>query len=648
MLQYDNSAFYFFALSFITLYLIPSWFIILNKVRNVVFVNDEAIGAVSRTGAEKKKAETIKKESHGISSLFNSRGFVINFGITVALTIIAIWLLFSVSTDGEVNSFDPFVILDIDSGADAKVIKKAYRTLSLKYHPDKNPGDRVSEAKFMMVSKAYEALTDEAAKDNWEKFGNPDGKQSLEVSIGLPAFLLDTNYRNLVLLVYLIFMVGVIPWCVYTYYSDSSKFGEKDIMYDTYSWFQNTLNEHSLIKWLPEAMAASAEFRKHNVPKTAQDKAAVSQVMSLVKTQMQKPKINHPAVVKGNVLLHTHLLRKSEQIESPQLVDDLKHMLRLSTSLNDAMISVCQHSDYLQTAMNCIEFGQHVTQAMWVKDSSLLQLPHFTDVEVKHAEKGKGKATNILDYKALENDQKKGMADFTAEQKKDVVNYLKIIPDITVETKVFVDDDEDSNVYEGDLCTVRVRITRNNLEKGEKAGFIHAPRFPFPKLEAWWIILGTKEGKIIHIEKVGDPSRVVEHNIKFLAPRVGDYDFDLFVKSNAYVGLDQSMKVKLTTMDNSVLEEYKVHPDDAELDDEPTLFEEMLNANIEDDSDDEGDDDDSDSDDDDDDDDKKTSTKDAIAPKSEADMKKDRLKNARNQDDDDDSDDDEAEEVYAD
>lgn len=641
MLQYDNSAFYFFCLSFITLYLVPSWIHIISRVRTVVCVKDEDIGAVSRTSAERKKAETLKKESKGLSTLFTSQGFLINLGFTIVLTIVFIWLLVSVSTDGEVNSFDPFVILEIDSGADSKVVKKAYRSLSLKYHPDKNPGDRAAEAKFMMVSKAYEALTDEAARDNWEKFGNPDGKQSLEVSIGLPSFLLDSEYRNLVLLMYLLFIVGVIPFVVYTYYSKSSKFGEKDIMYDTYSWFQNTLNEHSLTKWLPETMAASAEFRKHNVPKTVEDKTSVSQVMSLVKTQMQKPKIDLPAVVKGNVLLHAHLLRKSEQIQSSQLVDDLKHMLRLSTSLNDAMISVCQHSDYFQTAMNCIEFGQYVTQAMWVKDSPLLQLPHFTNNEVKHAVKGKGKATNVLDYKALEDDQKKGMADFTEEQKQDVLNYLKIIPDISVDTKVFVDDDEDDNVYEGDLCTIQVRLTRNNLEKGEKAGLVHAPRFPFPKMEAWWIILGTKEGKIIHIEKVGDPNKFVEHNIKFLAPRVGEYEFDLFVKSNAYVGLDQQMKIKLTTLDNSVLEEYKVHPDDAELDDEPTLFEEMLNTQVEDDSDDESDSDDEDEDE------KNSTSNQAIAPKSEAEMKKDRLKNARNQDDDD-SDDDEAEEVYAD
>jgi translocation protein SEC63 len=176
---------------------------------------------------------------------------MINFGITVVLTILFLWLAVSVSTDGEVNSFDPFSILDIDSASDPKAIKKAFRQLSLKYHPDKNPGNRASEAKFMMVSKAYEALTNEQSRDNWEKFGNPDGKQSLEVSIGLPDFLLDTENRNLVLMIYLIFIVGVIPFCVWSYYSDSSKFGEKDVMYDTYSWYHHTLNEHSLMKSLP-------------------------------------------------------------------------------------------------------------------------------------------------------------------------------------------------------------------------------------------------------------------------------------------------------------------------------------------------------------------------------------------------------------
>jgi translocation protein SEC63 len=148
--------------------------------------------------------------------------------------------------------------------------------------------------------------------------------------------------------------------------------------------------------------------------------------------------------------------------------------------------------------------------------------------------------------------------------------------------------------------------------------------------------LGTREGKIISIEKVADSGKVVEHSIKFLAPRVGAYEFDLVVKSNAYIGLDQKAKVALTTLDNSALPEYKIHPDDAELDDEPTLFEEMLNANIEQDSD--SDDDDSDDEDE------------APPKESAADAKKAQLRNARKAaaaGDDDSDDDDEVEEVFA-
>jgi translocation protein SEC63 len=409
-------------------------------------------------------------------------------------------------------------------------------------------------------------------------------------------------------------------------------------MYDTYSWYHHTLNEHTIVKSLPEILAGSAEFREVNMPKTSKDKEEIAKIMKEVRSQMQKPKYNHPVCVKGNVLMHAHLLRKTDELSEEALADQ-RYMLRLSNSLIDAMISVCQHEDFMQTAMHCIEFGQYVAQACWVKDSSLLQLPHFTAEEVKHCQKGKTKMNTLSTYRNVPDDQKKGMANFTEQQKQDVFNCLKVIPDISVESKVFVDDDEDDKVYEGDLCTVKVTITRNNLKEGEKAGLVHAPLFPFPKQEAWWIALGTKEGKIISIEKVGNPNRVVEHNIKFLAPRQGEYEFDLYVMSNAYLDLDQKHKVKLTTLDNSVLPEYKIHPDDAELDDEPTLFEEMLNANIEQDSD-SDDEDEYDSDDDD---------GPAIKELTEAEKKKEGLRKARAKAENDDSDDDsEVEEVYTD
>lgn len=635
MLQYDNSAFQYFALSFITLYLLPSWYAIGCKVYKVfIGLSDSDVGAVVRTSAEKKKAKDLKKTFKGVNSL-KTKGFLINFSITVVLSIVFIYLMTCLQEHGEVNAFDPYVILELDSGAEMKAVKRAFRTMSLIWHPDKNKNNPAAEAKFMLINKAYEALTDPVAKENWEKYGNPDGKQSLEVSIGLPSWLLDTNNRNLVLMVYLLVMVVIIPWAVYNYYSSSSKFGEKDVMYDTYSWLHHTLNEHTILKSLPEILAGSAEFRSMNMPKTKQDKEDVAIVMNAVRTHMQKPKFNHPVCVKGNVMLHAYLLRKTDLL-SKDLEPNLHEMLKKSNALIEAMIAVCHHEDWLQTALNCIHFGQYIAQACWLKDSSLLQLPHFTEKEVKICTSGKQsqQLKNITQFIQAEN--KKGLDDFTEEQKQDVLKTCKLLPDITVETKMYVDDDEDDKIYEGDLCTVEVVVTRNNLSDGEKATIAHAPKFPFPKLEAWWVLLGTREGKIISVEKITKPEKTFSHKIKFMAPRQGTYEFDLYVKSNAYVDLDYKGKVKLVTLDNSTLPEYVIHPDDANLEEEPTLFEDMMNTNVEEDSDDETDSDEED--------DKPQETKTKLA-----DLKNARKKAAAAQDQDSDSDDDsDVEEVFTD
>ena len=91
----------------------------------------------------------------------------------------------------EIQKFDPFEILDVLPGASPSQIKRAYRKLSLSFHPDKNPDDPLAASRFIQITKAFQALTDEIAKRNWEKFGNPDGPQTTKVGIGLPRFLLE-------------------------------------------------------------------------------------------------------------------------------------------------------------------------------------------------------------------------------------------------------------------------------------------------------------------------------------------------------------------------------------------------------------------------------------------------------------------------
>ncbi|MGD1903360.1 MAG: DnaJ C-terminal domain-containing protein [Geitlerinemataceae cyanobacterium] len=66
---------------------------------------------------------------------------------------------------------DYYAVLGVAKTADASAVKKAYRRLARKYHPDMNPGDRAAEAKFKEVNEAYEVLSDPDKRQQYDRFG---------------------------------------------------------------------------------------------------------------------------------------------------------------------------------------------------------------------------------------------------------------------------------------------------------------------------------------------------------------------------------------------------------------------------------------------------------------------------------------------
>ena len=70
------------------------------------------------------------------------------------------------------NKRDYYEVLGLAKGASQDEIKKAYRTLAKKYHPDMNPGDKDTEAKFKEVNEAYAVLSDEEKRQKYDQFGH--------------------------------------------------------------------------------------------------------------------------------------------------------------------------------------------------------------------------------------------------------------------------------------------------------------------------------------------------------------------------------------------------------------------------------------------------------------------------------------------
>ena len=66
---------------------------------------------------------------------------------------------------------DYYEILEIERSASQEEIKKAYRKMALKYHPDRNPDDKEAEEKFKIVNEAYQVLSDEEKRSVYDRYG---------------------------------------------------------------------------------------------------------------------------------------------------------------------------------------------------------------------------------------------------------------------------------------------------------------------------------------------------------------------------------------------------------------------------------------------------------------------------------------------
>lgn len=268
----------------------------------------------------------VKEEGKRLSAK-NTRSFWISL---VALTFLWGAFVYLVSLmlvmQPQVAAFDPFAILKLAPDATDRMIKKAYRQLSLRYHPDKNPNDKTAAATFMLIGKAYTALTDETAKKNYEKYGNPDGPGPMKIGIGLPRFLVEEDNQVFILILFFLVLLIFIPMQFISLYHKQKSFSPNGARVDTVQFLSFYMAESTKPEALPEFLASSAEAR--DVPFDPAEQDAVSLLMKEVKVS-HKVQLTNPIVVRNYMVIVAHLQGKHELL-SKQLKDDLNRILKSS------------------------------------------------------------------------------------------------------------------------------------------------------------------------------------------------------------------------------------------------------------------------------------------------------------------------------
>jgi translocation protein SEC63 len=204
-----------------------------------------------------------------------------------------------------------------------------------------------------------------------------------------------------------------------------------------------------------------------------------------------------------------------------------------------------------------------------------LQIPHFDEEAIKHCHRGKNAVSTLTDFITKE-ETRKGLKGMEAQQLLDVEAFAQHVSDMELVATIEVEDEKE--IVVGDIATITARLTRRNLKEKEAMGPVHAPLFPEPKFEEWWIFLvEAPSTRIIAFERIRDTERVVEEKLRFQVSRPGKHQLVLHALCDSYSGLDQKAELNFNaSTEEEVKRDIFIHPEDEDLDLQPTLFQQFM------------------------------------------------------------------------
>jgi len=315
--------------------------------------------------------------------------------------------------------WNPYDILGISESATEKQIKSHYKRMGLKFHPDKIRPDpaknETSESlndKWVELTKAYQALTDDEVRNNWIQYGHPDGKQGFSIGIALPKFIVSDGNGKYVVLVYGALLGVLLPYLVGSWWYGTQRVTKEGVQVESANSLFREYTEISEEGDLVTALSTGKEFKsflrgdksESGLSKIESSILAAGEVTSYAGGLSEKDKNkleNMESGVRRKVLALLWAYLGRVELQDRDLNSAKYTVAPIAQRLCRSFLAIALAYGRADSILYSYHMSQRLIQAIPPKASPLFQLPHFTPAVVKAVEGDSKEHTMIQEFMNL-------------------------------------------------------------------------------------------------------------------------------------------------------------------------------------------------------------------------------------------------------
>lgn len=282
-----------------------------------------------------------------------------------------------------------------------KAIKSAYKRLSIKFHPDKAKPD-VSKnetledlnTKWVEMSKAYQALTDEDVRNNYIQYGHPDGKQGFSIGIALPKIIISDGNGKYVVLIYFMLFGVLLPYMVGSWWYGTQRLSKEGVLMESANDLFREYKTDIDVGGVINALSVGKEFEQplkgdkadSGLSKIESRILASGETQSFaaglsVKDKDKLEDLDNGVRRKTLALLWAYLGRI--ELDDPALEKAKFEVGPIAHSLTKSLTAISLAYGFTAPILASYYASQRLLQALSPTASPLLQLPYFTNAIAK-------------------------------------------------------------------------------------------------------------------------------------------------------------------------------------------------------------------------------------------------------------------------